>query len=170
MTNIPDRVIRMELISYFSLYPGTVTTTGEMAVRLSRDAEKVERQMEALAELSILKKTSDGKRTVFSYLPPISVKFGGGRNESDHRRIDLCKAAPPDLNGGNDDAKRKNLEVKEGEVVHVGDRWYDDVDSPLKAGVRAIHLDREKQGNGESVLDLAEFGRRVLELEGDGFY
>lgn len=116
MTNIPDRVIRVELISYFSLYPGTKATTEEMALRLSRDAKKVERQMEALAELNILEKTCDGNRTVFSYLPPMSVKFAGSRNGGEQRHIDLFKAASPDSNGDNADVKRKTLDVKEGEV------------------------------------------------------
>lgn len=61
------------------------------------------------------------------------------------------------------------LGVEVGEVIHVGDRWYDDVDSPLKVGITAIHLDREDQGNKDSVPDLAEFGKKVLELEGNGF-
>lgn len=61
------------------------------------------------------------------------------------------------------------LGVEAGEVVHVGDRWFDDVDSPLKAGITAVHLDREDQGNSDSVVNLKEFGKRVLELEGNGF-
>ena len=33
---VPDRVVRIELISYFSLCPETVATSEEMAERLGR--------------------------------------------------------------------------------------------------------------------------------------
>jgi hypothetical protein len=86
MTNAPDRVIRMELISYFSLYPDTVSTCEEMAHRLSRDAGQVERQMDALVELRILEKADNGGRTLYSYLPPLSGNLSARRNEDGERR------------------------------------------------------------------------------------
>jgi FMN phosphatase YigB (HAD superfamily) len=52
------------------------------------------------------------------------------------------------------------------EVVHVGDRWNDDMVSPSKAGLTAFHLNRDGEGDGGmTVSDLEEFRRRLVALE-----
>ena len=89
-------------------------------------------------------------------------------------RFDQIYSVPSDLHMVKKDPRSYQkvcslLGVETREVVHVGDRWHDDVDSPLKAGITAIHLDREYQGKNDSVPDLKEFGKRVLEIEGNGF-
>ncbi len=71
--NIPDRVVRIELISHFNLYPETVASSDEMARRLSRESVQVEKQMEDLVELHILRRTYVGDRTLYSYLAPMSM-------------------------------------------------------------------------------------------------
>jgi len=50
------------------------------------------------------------------------------------------------------------LGIEPEEMIHVGDRWIDDVISPEKAGVHAVYLDRnaDARGNG-AVRDLSEF-------------
>ncbi len=117
MTNIPDMVIRMELISYFSHYQDTVATCEEMAVRLGRDAGKVESQMEALFELNILKKTYDGMRALFSYLQPIPARVAGSRYAGrGQKKVPLCKAADADSNRANCETSSKNLAEEEREV------------------------------------------------------
>jgi len=80
MTSIPDRVIRIELISFYSHYPDTVATCEEMALRLNRAVSQVERQMKALVELRILAKTEKGGRILYSYLPPLSGNLSARRD------------------------------------------------------------------------------------------
>lgn len=94
--------------------------------------------------------------------------------KSIEERFDQIFSVPSDLQMVKKDPRSYQkvcslLGVEAEEVIHVGDRWYDDVDSPLKAGITAIHLDREDQGNGDSVANLTDFSKRVLELEGNGF-
>jgi GAF domain-containing protein len=74
-TNMPDRVVRIELISYFNLYPETVATSEEMASRLNRNHCQVERQMKDLVELGILEQRSCGERTLYIYLAPMSLNL-----------------------------------------------------------------------------------------------
>ncbi|RJP31806.1 MAG: GAF domain-containing protein [Actinobacteria bacterium] len=113
MTNIPDRVIRMELISYFSLYPETVATCEEMAARLGRGVEQVERQMDALVELCILTKTREGSRVLFSYLPPLSVKLASKKNGNQEvKRISPYFAVV----SGNHETKGNRREKSDDEV------------------------------------------------------
>ncbi|MEW6554983.1 MAG: GAF domain-containing protein [Actinomycetota bacterium] len=77
--NMPDRVVKIELISYFSRYPETVATSEEMASRLDRDAAQVERQLQDLVELRILNRICDGNRTLYSYITPMSVSLRARR-------------------------------------------------------------------------------------------
>lgn len=72
---VPGRVVRIELISYFNLFPETVATSEEMARRLKRGAEQVARQMNDLVELGILEQTTDGERVLYSYIAPISMNL-----------------------------------------------------------------------------------------------
>jgi len=87
MTSIPDRVIRIELISCYSRYPDTIATCEEMAQRLNRSVAQVRRQMEALVDLGILKKTEKGGSFLYSYVPPLSGRLSarrGGDEEKGH--------------------------------------------------------------------------------------
>lgn len=77
---IPDRVVRIELISYFSTYPETEATSTSMAELLNRDHGQVERQMAHLAELRILeKKREEGNHVLYGYLEPLSTEHAAGR-------------------------------------------------------------------------------------------
>jgi len=50
------------------------------------------------------------------------------------------------------------LGIRPEEMLHVGDRWIDDVISPGLAGVSTVYLDRERTGKSqEAVSDLNEF-------------
>lgn len=72
---VPGRVVRIELISFFNLYPETVATSEEMARRLKRGTEQVVRQMNDLVELGILEQTIDGERVLYSYIAPMCVNL-----------------------------------------------------------------------------------------------
>ena len=45
------------------------------------------------------------------------------------------------------------LEVQPEQVVHVGDNWQFDVQSPKEIGMRAFYLDRQGQQNNEHSLN-----------------
>jgi putative hydrolase of the HAD superfamily len=49
------------------------------------------------------------------------------------------------------------LGVDPEEMVHVGDRWIDDVISPERVGVNAVYLDRKTGQRMDSIGDLKEF-------------
>ncbi|MBN2026240.1 MAG: GAF domain-containing protein [Actinobacteria bacterium] len=86
MTGIPDRVIRIELISCFSHCPDTVATCEAMAKRLNRSVHQVERQMDALVELRILAKTEKGGHTIYSYLPPLAGNLLARKRVDEQRK------------------------------------------------------------------------------------
>jgi hypothetical protein len=98
-TRIPDRAIRMELISYFSLYPDTVCTSDEMAERLDRDIERVKRQMEDLVGLCILRKSIEPGATRYSYLPPLSASLTGGKERHKGTRPRAAELTPAERAG-----------------------------------------------------------------------
>ncbi len=79
MAGTPDRVIRVEFISFFSRRPDTVATCGETARHISRDVEQAERQMESLVQLRILRKEDDGAPPRYGYLPPVSADMRSGK-------------------------------------------------------------------------------------------
>ena len=57
------------------------------------------------------------------------------------------------------------LNVDPQDIIHLGDRWKDDVESPLAAGLTALFLDRSGVEGEHAVGDLWEFSRRLKELE-----
>jgi hypothetical protein len=115
--SMPDRVVRMELISYFSLYPDTVATSEETALRLSRDTEQVDREMEALVQLRIMQRTHQGNITFYGYLPPISLHSLAGKNgDQEQKRIPPYFALVTNGNGTNGKKREKNDEEREGET------------------------------------------------------
>ncbi len=56
------------------------------------------------------------------------------------------------------------LGVEPEEMVHVGDRWIDDVISPEKAGVSAVFMDRKDGSQGQAVKDLHGFASLLRDL------
>lgn len=70
---MPDRVIRMELISIYTQYPDLVGSAEELAQRLGRDTEQVLRQMEDLVLLRILDRMGEGENVRYCYLEPLSI-------------------------------------------------------------------------------------------------
>lgn len=81
---VPDRVVRIELISYFSLCPETVATSEEMAERLGRGLEQVRGQMRDLVELGILEQTGGGDRVTYRYLAPICANLSNRKVEREN--------------------------------------------------------------------------------------
>ncbi|OFW55988.1 MAG: hypothetical protein A2V52_02740 [Actinobacteria bacterium RBG_19FT_COMBO_54_7] len=77
--NVPDRVVRMELISFFIKYPETVGSCETLSEKLGRDSEQVKRQMDELAELDILQKELIEDQEEYSYIPAISAKLSRKR-------------------------------------------------------------------------------------------
>lgn len=73
VAKIPDRVVRMELISLFSQYPDLVGTPGELAKRIARDPEQVRSQIEGLVSLRILDRIGEEEPARYRYLAPISL-------------------------------------------------------------------------------------------------
>lgn len=56
------------------------------------------------------------------------------------------------------------LGVKPEQVVHVGDNWQFDVQSPSEIGVQAFYLDRKGQPNNEhSLTSLAQLKQHLLD-------
>ena len=74
---IPDRVIRVELISFFNRFPATVGSSGELARLLGRNSEQVERQLDDLVQLRILEKVGENGHRFYRYVPAISVSLAG---------------------------------------------------------------------------------------------
>lgn len=70
--DMPDRVIRMELISFFIKYPDTVGTAESLSELLGMNGKQVKRQMDELVQLDILQKSVLGDAEVYAYIPAIS--------------------------------------------------------------------------------------------------
>lgn len=57
----------------------------------------------------------------------------------------------------------ERLGVRPGEMAHVGDNRQYDYVNPLAAGLRAYHLDRPGQNNGDGIVaDLEQFASALL--------
>jgi len=97
---IPDSIIRVELISFFSKNPGLIISARELALRMNRDAEHVKRQVERLAHLRILEKGEVDGRTCYSYIPPrlnragkrYGLRGSDRRQKTDSERRNSCAA------------------------------------------------------------------------------
>ncbi len=76
---VPDRVVRLELISFFSSRPEREATASRAAAVIERDPERVERQLEALVGLHILARSGEGEHALYSYLEPLSTPHAAGR-------------------------------------------------------------------------------------------
>lgn len=68
---VPDRVVRMELISFFNICPDMEGTPEEVACRLGRSREQVSAQMAELERLRILERVDGGESPRYRYIPPI---------------------------------------------------------------------------------------------------
>jgi predicted transcriptional regulator len=71
----PDIVIRMELISLFSRFPNMEGCRKELAERLGREESQVERQLEELTSLKILKREYEGGSPKYRYIPAVTPVF-----------------------------------------------------------------------------------------------
>ena len=59
----------------------------------------------------------------------------------------------------------KIYKLKPHELVHVGDDWEFDYETPRKLGIQAFYLDRKNKRKGEHVVrTLGEFVERALSL------
>jgi hypothetical protein len=95
--DIPDSVIRVELLAFFSQNPGLIISSPELAIRMQRGVGQVKRQMERLVDLRILEKGDVDGRTCYSYIPPLSNgvrRQKGRKSRTDH---------PAKVNGNNGD-------------------------------------------------------------------
>jgi len=116
--SIPDRVIRIELISYFSTYPETVATSEETALLLQRDPEQVEGQMEDLVQLHILAKSRGEERTLYSYLAPLSCCLMPKKNSTQNLRRRFSEPrAGVDVHQAETNEGSNEEEEKEGETA-----------------------------------------------------
>ncbi len=93
--NVPDRVVRIELISYYSLYPETAATSRAMSERLNRDHYQVERQMKDLVELNILEKIGEGEDAVYTYISPMCLNLGSRKSRitAEESRVESIASA-----------------------------------------------------------------------------
>jgi|GEM_PF-1376320 len=116
--NMPNRVVKIELISYFNRYPETVATCEEMASRLDREIAQVECQMEELVELRILDRTCDGSRILYSYISPMSVSLRTKRGLNHAHEDTFSGVHSP---GGTDGRRaERGLDGEEDEVIAPG--------------------------------------------------
>jgi GAF domain len=72
---VPDRVIRMELISFFIRYPKTSGYLKDIVQYLGRNLKQVERQLDELTCLRILKREFKNGRPSYEYVPAKSPNF-----------------------------------------------------------------------------------------------
>jgi hypothetical protein len=103
ITKIPDRVVRMELISLFTQYPGLVGTPGELSLRIRRDPEQVRRQVEGLVALRILDRIGEDEPVRYRYLAPISLNPTRNRRKTHyqaHRASGLSEEQDAKYGGG----------------------------------------------------------------------
>lgn len=76
---VPDSVLRIELISYFHRNPGLEASSAQMAELTGRNAGQVEKQMKKLVQLRILEECLEEGRCTYRYLPPFSISMRGGK-------------------------------------------------------------------------------------------
>lgn len=56
----------------------------------------------------------------------------------------------------------RELRISPSQIVHVGDNWQFDYDNPRQAGIRAFHLERNRQADAiESVENLKQLQSRL---------
>jgi hypothetical protein len=73
-TKVPDRVVRMELIAFFTKHPETVDTPQSLAARLGRNENQIKHEMDELEQLGILRKMPEGD-DFYAYIPAVSAKL-----------------------------------------------------------------------------------------------
>jgi HAD superfamily hydrolase (TIGR01549 family) len=57
----------------------------------------------------------------------------------------------------------RTLQVEPGQIVHIGDNWQFDFVAPSEIGIRAFHLNRERQlNNKNSLASLRELKMQLL--------
>lgn len=57
----------------------------------------------------------------------------------------------------------KIMDVEPAQIVHIGDNWNTDFLNPREVGINAYHLDRLKDGSGDSLADLGQLVSIVLD-------
>lgn len=116
---IPDRVVRMELISFFNIHPLTVAGAAELAVHLGRSPAQVERQMEDLVALDILRKDECGGEVRYGRVPPVSGIFA---NRKAHAREGGDMGAGGACGAGIHRDEKRRRRGHDGEGVETGVR------------------------------------------------
>jgi hypothetical protein len=99
--SVPDRVVRMELISFFTKHPQTIDSPQYLAERLGRHERQIKHQMDELVHLGILRKTLEGGDDFYAYIPAVSAPLskkkaiiGEERRQTTAKR-EVVKATPP---------------------------------------------------------------------------
>jgi len=95
--DVPDSVVRIELITHFHRNPGLESTAMEMADCIGRHRDQVECQMRKLVQLRILDEQLVGGEFIYKYIPPFSIsmfnKKGKGGIESRKEESEKRKEA-----------------------------------------------------------------------------
>ena len=66
--------IKWDLITFFSYNPDAMGTAADIASRLGRAEKDAEKALEDLVRKDLLKKQSEGKKTLYSYEPSDELK------------------------------------------------------------------------------------------------
>lgn len=66
--------VKWDLITFFSYNPDAMGTAADIAGRLGRAEKDVEKALENLVRKGLLKKQSEGKKTLYSYEPSDELK------------------------------------------------------------------------------------------------
>ncbi len=72
---VPDRVVKIELISFFAKYPETIGSSRHLSEQLGREEQQTKRQMDELVQLGILAKKTEPNEAFYSYIPAVSAKL-----------------------------------------------------------------------------------------------
>ncbi len=72
LSGVPDRVVRVELITFYHRNPHLCETSEAICSCLNYSAEQVARQLEELVRLNILERMEKDGAVFYRYLPPFS--------------------------------------------------------------------------------------------------
>ncbi len=135
---MPDRVVRMELISFFHIHPHTQDTAEEVSWQLGRSQEQVRRQMEELERLCILRRVAARGEPRYRYIPPAYKPLG--------RKVTAARSNFTRLSVRSEDDHRRA-----GEAAAVGGGAEEDLESEVR--MRLVIAAMKRQGWKEC-LDL----------------